>query len=217
MYTVRTMRCSVQRSRPPPPPLQVPRKQAAQRLFAGGLAGALSRSMVAPLERVRTILMASPAPLTMRAAAGAAWRDGGAAGLFKGNMASVVKVLPASAVQFAVYDGISDAIKGLRGVGANGRARIVDRLAAGVAAGAASCVATYPLDTVRTMMSVPGISQGGFLRVRDCPPCAARVMREQRAARGLRVRLCGSARRQRRRRCNSAACAASTRASSRRC
>lgn len=122
--------------------------------------------MVAPLERVRTILVASPTPMAMRDAVAAAWRDGGAPGLFKGNMASVVKVLPASAVQFAVYDGVSDAIKGVRGVGANGRVRIADRLAAGVAAGAASCVATYPLDTVRTMMSVPGVSQGGFFRVR---------------------------------------------------
>jgi solute carrier family 25 phosphate transporter 23/24/25/41 len=142
------------------------RKQTAKRLFAGGFAGALSRSMVAPLERLRTIMMASPVPITMRTAVEQMWNDGGAAGLFKGNMASVIKVLPSSAVQFAVYDHCSDAFKALRGLSPSSTPHIGDRLAAGVVAGAAACVVTYPLDTIRTMMCVPGVATGNFFRVR---------------------------------------------------
>jgi solute carrier family 25 (mitochondrial phosphate transporter), member 23/24/25/41 len=147
--------------------LQVPRKQTAQRLFAGGIAGALSRSMVAPLERLRTIMMTSPTAITMRTAIQRMWNDGGAGGLFKGNMASVVKVLPSSAVQFAVYDSCSDTFKALRGLGPSSSPHIADRLAAGVVAGAAACMVTYPLDTIRTMMCVPGVSSENFFKVRS--------------------------------------------------
>jgi solute carrier family 25 (mitochondrial phosphate transporter), member 23/24/25/41 len=120
--------------------------------------------MVAPLERLRTIMMASPTALTMKAAIHTMWRDGGLRGMFRGNMASVVKVLPSSAVQFAVYDGVGDALKALRREDTRRSTQILDRLVAGIAAGAASCVATYPLETIRTMMCVPGIAEGTFLQ-----------------------------------------------------
>jgi Mitochondrial carrier protein len=152
--------------------MQTPRKQTTQRLLAGGAAGVLSRSMVAPLERLRTIMMASASPLTAREAVTAMWHDGGLPGLFKGNMASVVKVLPSAAIQFAVYDGVSDVLKSLRPPNVKKSTEMLDRLAAGVVAGAASCVVTYPLETVRTMMCVPCVSQGSFLEVRTVPvPC----------------------------------------------
>lgn len=147
--------------------MQTPRKQTTQRLFAGGIAGALSRSMVAPLERLRTIMMASTTPLTKRQAIATMWADGGLAGAYKGNMASVLKVLPSSAVQFAVYDTVRDALVALRPPNVRASTEMLDKLLAGVVAGAASCCATYPLETVRTHMSVPGISQGNFFQVRN--------------------------------------------------
>lgn len=69
-----------------------PAKQTYQRLIAGGVAGAISRSLVAPLERLRTIMMASFPPRTMRECVSVMWLDGGLGGLFKGNMATVIKV-----------------------------------------------------------------------------------------------------------------------------
>lgn len=52
-----------------------------QRLLAGGVAGAVSRTMVAPLERLRTIMMASPVALSMQEAVQTMWRDGGPSGV----------------------------------------------------------------------------------------------------------------------------------------
>ena len=83
-------------------------------------------------------------------------------------MASVIKVLPSSAVQFAVYDSVSDALASLRPARARAPTQMCDKLLAGIVAGAAACVTTYPLETVRTMMCVPGVSQGNFFQVWAC-------------------------------------------------
>lgn len=86
-------------------------------------------------------------------------------------MASVIKVLPASAVQFAVYDSVSDMLHMARerhirgGTASCGSPELADKLLAGIVAGAASCIATYPLETIRTVMCVPGIAQGNFFQV----------------------------------------------------
>ena len=38
------------------------------------------------------------------------WKDGGVHGMFKGNLATIMKVAPQTAVQFAVYDTITEAM-----------------------------------------------------------------------------------------------------------
>lgn len=65
----------------PVPPLQ-------ERLLAGGVAGAVSRTAVAPLERLRTIMMADPAASRLGPVLRAMWADG-PRGLFRGNLATV--------------------------------------------------------------------------------------------------------------------------------
>ena len=39
------------------------------------------------------------------------WQDGGILGLFRGNCATMAKVIPQTAIQFAVYDTIQDIMK----------------------------------------------------------------------------------------------------------
>lgn len=76
--------------------------------MAGGVAGAVSRTVVAPLERLRTIMMAEPSAKRLGPVLRRMWADGGVAGLFRGNAATVIKVFPSSAIQFAVYDTVKD-------------------------------------------------------------------------------------------------------------
>eukprot|EP00892_Ulva_mutabilis_P000936 jgi/Ulvmu1/10843/UM007_0017.1 len=163
----------------------VPSKQPWQRLMGGAFAGAASRTLVAPLERLRTIAMASPNAMAPSRVVSVALRDGGLSGLFRGNTATLVKIMPASAVQFTVYEALRDALKacgvfGSAGVAAGGPKRGAgpEHFVAGFTAGAAQCLVSHPLETIRTLMSVPGCTQGNFFQ-------AARQAIHQYGVRGL--------------------------------
>ena len=60
-----------------------PPQQLYERLVAGGVAGAVSRTVVAPLERLRTMMMADARNSSLPATARKMWADGGVRGLFK--------------------------------------------------------------------------------------------------------------------------------------
>lgn len=92
---------------------------------AGGIAGVVSRTATAPLDRLKVYLIAqigvkddaihhakSGAPLKAATTAGrplveatkALWRMGGTRSLFAGNGLNVVKVMPESAIKFGSYE-----------------------------------------------------------------------------------------------------------------
>ena len=81
---------------------QVPPSDPLARFLAGGLAGAVSRTVTAPLERLRTMMMADAANARLAPTQRKMWASGGLLGLWRGNLASVVKIVPQSAIQFAV-------------------------------------------------------------------------------------------------------------------
>ena len=66
--------------------------RALQQFLAGGVAGAVAKTLVAPMERVSTLLMADAQRFSVAAAARHAWRDG----LYRGHAATLVKVRPAA-------------------------------------------------------------------------------------------------------------------------
>ena len=92
---------------------------------AGGIAGVVSRTATAPLDRLKVYLIAqvgvkddaihhakSGAPLKAAKTAGrplveatlALWRMGGMRSLFAGNGLNVIKVMPESAIKFGSYE-----------------------------------------------------------------------------------------------------------------
>ena len=92
---------------------------------AGGVAGVVSRTATAPLDRLKVYLIAqvgvkedaihhakSGAPLKAAKTAGrplveatlALWRMGGMRSLFAGNGLNVIKVMPESAIKFGSYE-----------------------------------------------------------------------------------------------------------------
>ena len=80
----------------------MPPSDPLARFLAGGLAGAVSRTATAPLERLRTMMMADAANARLAPTLRKMWASGGLLGLWRGNLASVVKIVPQSAIQFAV-------------------------------------------------------------------------------------------------------------------
>ncbi|XP_028807046.1 mitochondrial carrier protein CoAc1 isoform X1 [Neltuma alba] len=122
-------------------------------LIAGGFAGALSRTAVAPLERVK-ILWQTRTPgfhsLGVYQSLSKLMKNEGLPGLYKGNGASVVRVIPYAALHFMTYERYKCWI--LQNWPVLGSGPVIDLLA-GSAAGGTSTLCTYPLDLARTKLA----------------------------------------------------------------
>lgn len=124
-------------------------------LVAGGIAGAISRSVVSPLERLKILLQLrtdssqSGVIQNMRKM----YQEEGVLGFFRGNGTNIVRIIPYSAVQFATYEGIKRLIVGER---KDQESSAAVKLLSGALAGITSVTVTYPLDLVRTRLSLSG-------------------------------------------------------------
>jgi len=77
--------------------------------LAGGVAGAVSRTVVSPLERLKILFQIQSAGKTgYKLPVGQGlmkmWRDEGWRGFMRGNGANCIRIIPYSAVQFASYN-----------------------------------------------------------------------------------------------------------------
>ena len=138
----------------------------AKKLASGGVAGAVSRSATAPIDRIKTIMQAGRLPtgiapaaspgsprVTLASAARAVWRDGGWAAFWRGNGANVAKVVPETATKYVAFDALKKTL-----ASDPGNATVLERFAAGGMAGAAAQTVVYPLEIVKTRVS---LSAGG--------------------------------------------------------
>jgi len=70
-----------------------------RRLISGAVAGAVSRTVVAPLETIRTHLMVGSGGSSSTEVFGDIMKHEGWTGLFRGNLVNVIRVAPARAVE----------------------------------------------------------------------------------------------------------------------
>lgn len=122
-------------------------------LIAGGMAGAISRTSVSPLERIKILFQIQvPDNIQFRGIFGTLrriWMEEGWIGYFKGNGTNIVRIVPYSAVQFASYETYKKLLLNERQ-----HLSVPQTLAAGAGAGITSVTATYPLDIIRTRLSL---------------------------------------------------------------
>lgn len=76
--------------------------------IAGGIAGAVSRTLVSPLERLKILLQVqgttrSEYKLSIPSALAKMWREEGLKGFMRGNGSNCIRIVPYSAVQFSSY------------------------------------------------------------------------------------------------------------------
>mmetsp|Transcript_59927 Transcript_59927/g.190367 ORF Transcript_59927/g.190367 Transcript_59927/m.190367 type:complete len:573 (+) Transcript_59927:174-1892(+) len=133
-------------------------------LIAGASAGAVSRTVTAPLETLRVTMMLdqSGAKKNVVMAAQDIYRRGGMRALFMGNGVNVLRSAPQKAIDFFAFEALKATLsRGAPLTSAN-------TLAAGAMAGACSNVVLYPLDTIRSRLTVDTAGQykgiGGALR-----------------------------------------------------
>jgi len=125
-------------------------------LAAGAVAGVISRTIVSPLEVVATVNMAAvgavDGPLD---ALGALWRDEGARGFYKGNGANCLKVAPTKGIQFVAFEFFKARIVAFkRWRGLDPTLEPFERLVAGGFAGMVAAACVYPLETVKSLLTV---------------------------------------------------------------
>ncbi|TCD70248.1 hypothetical protein EIP91_004149 [Steccherinum ochraceum] len=124
--------------------------------FAGGVAGCVAKTVVAPLDRVKILFQASNPDYTKYAGswrgafeAGAKiYRETGALGLLQGHSATLLRIFPYAAIKFMAYDQIEHILMPTREQQTN-----VRRFTAGALAGMTSVFFTYPLDVIRVRMA----------------------------------------------------------------
>ncbi|XP_051184159.1 mitochondrial carrier protein CoAc1-like [Lolium perenne] len=121
----------------------------AREMLAGGVAGVMAKTAVAPLGRVKLLRRIGAAPGAdaegaLRTLVGI-YRREGFLGLYRGNGANALRVFPSKALHFAAYDRYRGWLGGAGGA-------LVDLLA-GSAAGGTALLATYPLDLARARLA----------------------------------------------------------------
>eukprot|EP00884_Botryococcus_braunii_P015171 jgi/Botrbrau1/23655/Bobra.55_2s0038.1 len=140
---------------------------------AGAVAGAIGKTLTAPLDRVKLLLQTGGGLElgTVREASRgghllqafmAVGKEGGLGAYWKGNLPQVLRVLPYSAVQLYSYEIFKKMFRK-----DDGSLSVAKRLTAGACAGMAATLATYPLDTMRLRLAVDPkvISLGGAAAV----------------------------------------------------
>lgn len=136
-------------------------KVFAIQLAAGGGAGTISKTAVAPLERVKVILQVQavanvPQDKRYKGIMDALVRipkEQGFMSLWRGNGANVIRIIPSAAIKFTMYDRYKQLIfpKGERAY--HGFDKLWRKFAAGGLSGATTQTITYPMDLARTRMT----------------------------------------------------------------
>ncbi|GAQ82898.1 mitochondrial substrate carrier family protein [Klebsormidium nitens] len=120
-------------------------------LVAGGLAGAVSRTVSAPLETIRLQMM-----IKSSSDMGAAAKDivkGGWPAFFKGNLTNVIRAVPQKAIDFFAFEAYKMLLNG----DSQKPVSNAQVLMAGALAGATSTLILYPLDVVRSRQTVQAV------------------------------------------------------------
>ncbi|KAL8659167.1 MAG: hypothetical protein Q9226_000574 [Calogaya cf. arnoldii] len=149
--------------------------------LAGGIAGVVSRTATAPLDRLKVYLIAqtsvkaqainaaksgSPAEAAKHAsrplveASKKLWRMGGIRSLFAGNGLNVVKVMPESAIKFGSYEASKRLLARLEGHDDPKALHPWTQFLAAGLGGMFSQFAIYPLDTLKFRMQCETVEGG---------------------------------------------------------
>ncbi|KAI3380571.1 hypothetical protein SNEBB_005909 [Seison nebaliae] len=134
-------------------------------LAAGAVAGALSRTSTAPLDRLKLVMQAVGNRERISIVGGFRYlvNEGGYSSLWRGNGINVIKVAPETAMKFMFYDQFKRIIcadKNLKDI------KMYERFICGSFAGACSQSIIYPLEVVKTRLALS--RTGDFKGMFDC-------------------------------------------------
>ncbi|XP_058863217.1 mitochondrial adenyl nucleotide antiporter SLC25A23-like isoform X2 [Acipenser ruthenus] len=143
-----------------------------KQLVAGGMAGVVSRTGTAPLDRLKVFLQVHGSRdrslHVLRGLRGMV-AEGGLRSLWRGNGINVLKIAPESAIKFMAYEQIKRAIRGNEGT-----LRVQERFVAGSLAGATAQTIIYPMEVLKTRLTLR--KTGQYSGMWDC---ARQILRKE--------------------------------------
>lgn len=123
-----------------------------KRLISGGIAGAVSRTVVAPLETIRTHLMVGSNGNSSAEVFESIMKHEGWTGLFRGNIVNVIRVAPSKAIELFAFDTANKFLTPKSGE--KQKIPVPPSLVAGAFAGFSSTLCTYPLELIKTRLTI---------------------------------------------------------------
>lgn len=155
--------------------------------IAGGVAGAVSRTLTAPLDRLKVLMMTgNVSGQTVGQGLRSIYAEGGFVAFYRGNGSNVVKIIPESAMKFFTYEKLKNEI-------AEDPSNIAvhERFLAGAGAGITSQTLIYPLEIAKTRLAVA--AKGEYRGIFHCLNRTIRYEGPRALYRGLGASLAGVA------------------------
>ncbi|XP_063327159.1 calcium-binding mitochondrial carrier protein SCaMC-3b isoform X3 [Pelmatolapia mariae] len=137
-----------------------------RQLVAGAMAGAVSRTGTAPLDRLKVFLQvhgSTAREINLWFGLRGMVQEGGVLSLWRGNGINVLKIAPESAIKFMAYEQIKWLIRGNK---EGGSLRVQERFIAGSLAGATAQTIIYPMEVLKTRLTLR--KTGQYSGMADC-------------------------------------------------
>ncbi|KAK2816804.1 hypothetical protein Q5P01_024995 [Channa striata] len=137
-----------------------------RQLVAGAMAGAVSRTGTAPLDRLKVFLQVHGSMsrgINLWTGLRGMVQEGGVFSLWRGNGINILKIAPESAIKFMAYEQIKWVIRGTK---EGGSLRVQERFIAGSLAGATAQTIIYPMEVLKTRLTLR--KTGQYSGMADC-------------------------------------------------
>eukprot|EP01147_Barroeca_monosierra_P011223 gene11223-7831_t len=149
--------------------LEARKQQLWNHFIAGGIAGAVSRTCTAPLDRLKMIFQSQAGDTKMSVMNGLRYmkQEGGLRSMWRGNGVNVLKITPESALYHSIKFLAWDAAKGL--LYSKEEVNAIpghERFAAGAIAGVTAQFSIFPLEVVKTRLATA--RTGEYRGMLDC-------------------------------------------------